>query len=230
MDLKGKAALSQLRNPSLSEGDKAQFLLNLFVDEKDMDSTLSSMGVALASDTVVKETADRLMTKVRQEMESRRAKSLSKELPGGVYVKAVLDFFVKFEISRALRYDLPFSALLISFQGLPEDKAIQENHGDSLRGLQNVLVTDMRKCLRDSDFVGYLGFNRFIIVTPMTRPDALIPIIKKFQETLTRQVALPDGSRAWVRPRCGTTTFDKEVLNTYPKLYASMMKSWQSDT
>jgi PleD family two-component response regulator len=146
-----------------------------------------------------------------------------------VYVKAVLDFFLKFEVSRSLRYNLPFSALLISFQGLPEDKESQDRQGEALRGLQNVLVGDMRKVLRDSDFVGYLTFNRFLVVTPMTVADAATIIIKKIRDRLTRQVALPDGTRAWIRPRCGIATFDKDRVNTYQKLYQELNRHWQAD-
>ena len=169
-----------------------------------------------------------VMQKVRQEMAARREKAASRELPAGVYVKAVLDFFVKAEISRATRYNLPFSALLISFQGLPEDKASLEAQGESLRGLQNVLIGDLRRLLRESDFVGYLSFNRFLVVLPMTGLDAVPAILRKLQDSLNRQVALPDGTRLAIRPRTGAATFDKEATGTYPKLYAELVKSWQA--
>ena len=134
----------------------------------------------------------------------------------------------KSEISRASRYKLPFSALLVSFQGLPEDKAALEAHGDSLRGLQNVLIGDLRRNLRESDFVGYLSFNRFLVVLPMTAMDAVPSILRKLQDQLARQVALPDGTRLAIRPRVGTAAFDKETTGTYAKLYAELARSWQA--
>lgn len=228
VDLKGKAALAQLRDARSSEAEKVHFLLEMFADEKELEQVMGQVKESLDPETVARDVGNQVMAKARAEMASRREKHMSKELPAGVYVKAVLDFFIKFEISRALRYDLPFSALLISFQGLPEDKAGQEQHGDALRGLQNVLIGDLRKFLRESDFVGYLSFNRFLVVLPMTKADTVPIIVKKFQENLNRQVALPNGTKLNIKPRCGAATFEKETANTYPKIYAELLKSWQA--
>jgi hypothetical protein len=228
VDLKGRAAMAQLRNSGTSESEKVHFLLEMFADEKELDEVMGQAREALDPDTVARDVGNQVMQKVRQEMAARREKHMSKELPAGVYVKAVLDFFIKSEISRATRYGLPFSALLLSFQGLPEDKAGQEAHGDALRGLQNVLIGDLRKSLRESDFVGYLAFNRFLVVLPMTTLETVPTIIKKFQDNLIRQVALPNGARLSIKPRCGIAGFDKEAANTYPKIYSELVKSWQA--
>lgn len=226
-DLKGKAALAQLRDSASSETEKVQFLLEMFADEKEMEEVMGLVRETLDQESLAKDVGDQVMQKVRHEMGSRRDRQVSKELPPGVYAKAVLDFFIKSEISRSLRYELPFAALLVSFQGLPEDKAGHERHGDALRGLQNVLIGDLRRFLRDSDFVGYLTFNRFLVVLPMTTTEGIPSIQKKLQENLNRQVALPDGSRLSIHPRCGVAFFDKENLNTYQKIYGELTKSWQ---
>ena len=227
-DLKGKAALAQLRDGHTSEAEKVHFLLEMFADEKELDEVMGQVKESLDPESVARDVGDQVMQKARQEMAARREKQNSKELPAGVYVKAVLDFFIKSEVSRALRYNLPFSALLLSFQGLPEDKAGFETHGDALRGLQNVLIGDLRKFLRESDFVGYLTFNRFLVVLPMTTLDVAPRIIKKFQENLNRQVALPNGTRLAIHTRCGLAAFDKAGTNSYPKIYAELVKSWQA--
>jgi GGDEF domain-containing protein len=227
-DLKGKAARAQLQAANVSDAEKVQFLLEMFGDEKEMDDVMGRAREGLDPEALAREAGNQVMQKVRQEMNARREKAASKDLPAGVYVKAVLDFFLKSEISRASRYKLPFSALLISFQGLPEDKPSLEAQGDALRGLQNVLVGDLRRNLRESDFVGYLGFNRFLVVLPMTGLDAVPVILRKLQEQLARQVALPDGTRLTLRPRTGVAGYDKEKTGTYPKLYAELVKSWQA--
>lgn len=229
-DLKGKAVLAQLKDEAASEAEKVQFLLEMFSDEKEMEGVMGLVRETLDQESLAKDVGDQVMQKVRAELASRRDKHMSKELPPGVYVKAVLDFFIKSEISRASRYDLPFTALLLSFHGLPEDKASQEKHADALRGLQNVLIGDLRRFLRESDFVGYLTFNRFLLVLPMTTLDGVPPIVKKFSGNLSRQVALPDGSRLSIRPRIGMAAFDKESLNTYQKIYAELQRSWQGAT
>jgi hypothetical protein len=227
-DLKGKALLAQLRDGGSTEAEKVQFVLEMFPDEKEMESVMSLVRETLDQESVAKDVGDQVMQKVRHEMAARRDRMMSKELPAGVYVKAVLDFFIKSEISRATRYGLPFTALLLSFQGLPEDKPSLERHGEALRGLQNVLIGDLRRFLRESDFVGYLTFNRFLVVLPMTTLDAVPSIVKKFSEHLTRQVALPDGSKLTLKPRTGTASFEKDTFNTYQKIYAELMRAWQA--
>jgi hypothetical protein len=229
-DLKGKAVLAQLKDAESSEAEKVQFLLEMFSDEKEMESVMDLVRETMDQESLAKDVGDQVMQKVRAELGSRRDKHMSKELPPGVYVKAVLDFFIRSEISRATRYDLPFSALLLSFHGLPEDKPSLEKHADALRGLQNVLIGDLRRFLRESDFVGYLTFNRFLLVLPMTTLEGVPPIVKKFTGNLSRQVALPDGSRLSIRPRIGMAAFDKENLNSYQKIYAELQRSWQGAT
>ncbi len=229
-DLKGKAALAQLNAPGVSDPERVQFLLEMFADEKEMDVVMGRARDGLDPETLAREAGGQVMQKARQEMAARREKAASKELPAGVYIKAVLDFFIKSEISRASRYNLPFSALLISFHGLPEDKAAFEAQGDALRGLQNVLIGDLRRNLRESDFVGYLSFNRFLVVLPMTPLDAVPAILRKLAGQMGRQVALPDGTRLSIRPRVGVAAFDKETAGTYPKLYAELVRSWQAAT
>jgi hypothetical protein len=229
-DLKGRAVMAQMRDANVTESEKIHFLLEMFIDEKEMEEIMGQMHETLAQDSMAKEVGNQMMQKARQEMMARREKIMSKELPAGVYVKAVLDFFFKSEISRAIRYQLPFSALLLSFQGLPEDKASMEKHADALRGLQNVLIGDLRKSMRDSDFVGYLSFNRFLVVLPMTKVDAVASILKKFQDNLTRQVALPDGTRLSIQVRSGIAGFEKDSANTFQKIYAELVKSWNSSS
>jgi GGDEF domain-containing protein len=227
-DLKGRAAMAQLRDSGISEAEKIQFLLEMFSDEKEMEDVMGRAREGLDPEAVAREAGGQVMQKVRQEMANRREKAATKELPPGVYVKAVLDFFIKFELSRALRYQLPFSAMLVSFQGLPEDKLAFETHGEALRGLQNVLIGDLRRFLRESDFVGYLAFNRFLVVLPMTTMETVPAILKKFHENLNRQVALPNGTRLAIKPKVGVSAFEKDTVNTYPKIYAEHLKNWQA--
>ena len=189
----------------------------MFPDEKELDSVMSLVRETLDQDSLAKDVADQVMQKVRVEQAARREKHMSKELPPACTSRRCWTSSSSPRISRASRYDLPFTALLLSFQGLPEDKAAIEKHGEALRGLQNVLIGDLRRYLRESDFVGYLTFNRFLVVLPMTTLEGVPSIVKKFSENLSRQVALPDGSRLAVKPRIGTAAFDKENLQQLPE-------------
>ncbi len=228
-DIKSQAALAQIENVGMAPDEKVNFMLELFSSEQEMDDAMGLVQNSLSVETVAKDVANQILAKVRKEMAVRKNKAMSKELPAGIYVRAVLDFFIRFEVNRAKRYDLPFSVIMLAFQGLPEDEESHRLHGLALRGLQNLLLEDLRKTLRASDFVGYLSFNRFIIVLPMTQGAEVPKITTKLQETLNRQLALPDARRIWVRPRCGICAFEKDKFDSYKKIYAELNRSWQND-
>jgi len=147
----------------------------------------------------------------------------------GVYPKAVTEFFLRYEARRAARYAVPFSALLVSFQGLPEDKESLDHHPAELRGLFNILVGDLRNLLRDVDFVGCLGYNRVLVVLPMTVAENSRMVARKIRERLGREVALPAGIRSWVRPRIGLSAFDHAGSDGLKEIMAKLSQNWMED-
>jgi hypothetical protein len=228
-DLKARVLAHQLRDPETSIEAKAAMLGELVHDEGELDGVLAIAFQLLGVDDLARQVGQQIAEKVKLRILEERERCASRELPQGVYPKAVTEFFLRYEARRASRYGVPFSALLLSFQGLPEDRESVEKHGTELRGLFHILVGDLRGILRDVDFVGSLGYNRILIVLPMTVEANSDIVVKKIRERLGREVALPGGKRLWVRPRLGLSSFDHSESDGLKEIMAKLSQKWQED-
>jgi hypothetical protein len=228
-DLKGRVLAQQLRDPNASIEAKAATLGELVHDEGEIEGVLAMAFQLVGVDDLARQVGHQIAEKVRLRILEERERSASRELPQGVYPKAVTEFFLRYEARRAARYGVPFSALLLSFQGLSEDRESLEKYGTELRGLFHILVGDLRGILRDVDFVGSLGYNRILIVLPMTLETNSDIVVKKIRERLGREVALPDGKRLWVRPRLGISSFDHSESDGLKEIMAKLSQKWQED-
>jgi len=228
-DLKARAFATQLRNTDLSVEEKSGLLEELAVGEQELDGIMETALSLVGEDEIAKQIAVDIVGKVREKLRLEREKKAGSELPAGVYPRAVAEFFLRYELRRAHRYDVPFTAMLISFQGLSEAPEVVKAHENSLRSLANMLANDLRLLLRDVDFVGHLGYNRFFVVLPMTSFENAMNVHKKFKDQLSRQVALPTGEKAWVRPRIGMVPVLGGQKMSLTAIYEATSRKWQED-
>lgn len=228
-NLKAKVLANQLRDPDASVESKAATLGELVHEEGEIDSVLEIAMRMVGPDELARQVGLQIAERVRLRIVEERERAVSRELPQGVYPKAVTEFFLRYEARRAARYGVPFSAILVSFQGLPEDHESVERWGTPLRGLFHILGGDLRAMLRDVDFVGSLGFNRLLIVLPMTLEANSAVVVRKIREHLGREVALPDGQRVWVRPRLGVSSFDHSQADGLKEIMNKLSSKWQED-
>jgi len=228
-DLKARAFATQLRNTELSVEEKSGLLEELAGGEGELDGIMETALSLVGQDDIAKQVALDIVGKVREKLRLEREKKAGSELPAGVYPRAVAEFFLRYELRRAHRYDVPFTAMLVSFQGLSEAPEVVKAHENSLRSLANMLANDMRILLRDVDFVGHLGYNRFFVVLPMTPFDNALNVHKKFKDQLSRQVALPTGEKAWVRPRIGMVPVLGGQKMSLSAIYEATSRKWQED-
>jgi hypothetical protein len=228
-DLKAKVLAGQLRDPNGTIETKAGALGELIQDEAEIEGILEMAFNLVGTDELAQQIGHQIAEKVRNRLREERERAASRDLPAGVYPKAVAEFFLRYETRRASRYGVPFSAMLVSFQGLPEDKESLEAHGIELRGLFHVLAGDLRSQLREVDFVGSLGYNRILIVLPMTVEANGVLVGRKIRERLGREVALPTGERTWVRPRLGVASFGQAESDGLREIMARLSQNWQED-
>jgi hypothetical protein len=228
-DLKARVLAHQLRDPEATIESKAATLGELVHDETEIEGIMEMAFQIVGVDELARQVGQQIAERVRLRILEERERSASRELPQGVYPKAVTEFFLRYEARRASRYGVPFSALLLSFQGLPEDRESVEKDGTQLRGLFHILVGDLRAMLRDVDFVGSLGYNRILIVLPMTVEANSDLVVKKIRERLGREIALPEGGRLWVRPRLGLSSFDHSESDGLKEIMAKLSQKWQED-
>lgn len=228
-DLKAKVFAAQLREQDGSIDAKAGVLGELIQDEGEIEGVLEMAFNLVGADELVHQIGAQIAEKVKQRLREERERAASRDLPAGVYPKAVAEFFLRYETRRASRYGVPFSALLVSFQGLPEDREWLDMYGNELRGLFHVLAGDLRAHLREVDFLGSLGYNRILVVLPMTvEPNAQF-VARKIRERLGREVALPTGDRVWVRPRLGVAAFGQTESDGLREIMARLSQNWQED-
>ena len=228
-DLKAKVLAAQLRDREGTIEEKAGMLGELVQDEGEIDGILEIACSLVGGDELVHQIGAQIAERVRLRIREERERAASRELPAGVYPKAVAEFFLRYETRRAARYGVPFSAMLVSFQGLPEDKEALDAHGIGLRGLFHVLAGDLRSHLREVDFVGSLGYNRILVVLPMIVEANGKMVTKKIYEHMGREVVLPDGKRVWVRPRLGVASFGQSEPDGLREIMARLSQNWQED-
>ena len=228
-DLKARVLAHQLRDSEATIESKAATLGELVHDESEIEGIMEMAFQIVGVDELARQVGQQIAERVRMRILEERERSASRDLPQGVYPKAVTEFFLRYEARRASRYGVPFSALLLSFQGLPEDREAVEKNGTELRGLFHILLGDLRSMLRDVDFVGTLGYNRILIVLPMTVEANSDLVVKKIRERLGREIALPSGQRLWVRPRLGLSSFDHSESDGLKEIMAKLSQKWQED-
>jgi len=228
-DLKAKVLAAQLRDQDGSIDSKAGVLGELIQDEGEIEGVLEMAFNLVGADELIHQIGAQIAEKVRHRLREERERAASRDLPAGVYPKAVAEFFLRYETRRASRYGVPFSAMLLSFQGLPEDREWLDMYGNELRGLFHVLAGDLRAHLREVDFLGSMGYNRILVVLPMTVEANATLVARKVRERLGREVALPTGDRVWVRPRIGVASFGQTESDGLREIMARLSQNWQED-
>lgn len=110
-------------------------------------------------------------TLIYEEIESVKRELMEEEskkvMPEGVLSLENMTLFVKKEIAKAARYDLPFSALAFSvvtakYKEAHRDKKIPAQH------LLDYVLVRLARVVRDTDIVGKFKKNQMIVLLPMT--------------------------------------------------------------
>jgi len=108
------------------------------------------------------------LKKKAQQMEEPEKKKEKPGLPKGVLNRNNILFFIDKEISRAVRYSTPFSAMLLTILKVTPEKPVPKG---SITGndVMNAVLTELAKAVRDSDMVGLLDKKKMLTLFPMTK-------------------------------------------------------------
>ena len=88
--------------------------------------------------------------------------------PKGVLNRKSTLYFIGKEISRSIRYDTPFSAIVFSILKVTPQKPVPKG-AITRNDIINVALGDMAKAFRDTDIVGTLDNKKIIAILPMTK-------------------------------------------------------------
>jgi hypothetical protein len=108
-----------------------------------------------------------IYTEIERQKQIRFEKEENREMPPGVLTQANLKLFIQKEISKAARYDLPFSALAFTvvratFKEKRPGKKIPA------RVLLDQVLHRLARIVRDTDLVGTVRRNQMIALLPLT--------------------------------------------------------------
>jgi len=138
------------------------------------------------------------------------------EIPGGIFDRKTILSYLEKEIARAMRYDTPFSVLVLSVLKITpgikmeiEDRFKKAVVAQLLRTLANVF--------RNSDVIGMLDKNKLLAILPMTISSEAKLAIRRIMRTIHEQEYIVDDIPLSIQMAGSSTTFDQDRTPTLDK-------------
>lgn len=177
-DLADQEGINALLSVPLKNQEKAIGALSVYrrssQDFSDSELLLMSIFAAQAVEAVEK----------TEQLECLK-KQASYDSLTGIYNRRFLLLRMEEELKRAQRHKLNFS---IAFIDLDNFKKFNDSHGHLLGDkLLKDIISTIRQGLRKNDFIGRVGGEEFIIVTPETGKDGAITLSQKMLERVQQQ-------------------------------------------
>ena len=154
-----------------------------------------------------------VMRQVRQHLER---KNRGYELPKGIFDIRATMFFLDHEIKLFLRYNAPFSTLMISCVGVTANE--EREHAPSVEETAAIIpgiLKVSKKMLRDLDLIGVMGQisdNVPFIILPMTDEPGAQCVIARLQGTFAKAEFMHNGRN--VSPKIIMTSFEFDKIKT----------------
>jgi hypothetical protein len=152
-----------------------------------------------------------IYSEINKQKQIKRAQEAKKKMPPGVLKSEAIMFVIKKEISRASRYDLPFSALSFSVvkakpkTGDPADAITQQ-------AVMDAILHRLAAILREADIIGQLGKNKMVGLLPMTIQSDAKLALRRTMRLLHGDPIEVDGIPLAVKIAGVSTTFDPERM------------------
>ena len=119
------------------------------------------------------------------------------ELPKGIFDIKVTTFFLDHEIKRYIRYNTPFSTILISIASVKkEDGTTAPPSSDETGVIVPHTLTAVKKMLRDLDLVGvmvWISDNVPFVILPMTDEAGAHAVIARLNRELNKTEIMVNG-------------------------------------
>ena len=152
-----------------------------------------------------------IYSEINKQKQIKREQEAKKKMPPGVLKSQAIMFVIKKEISRASRYDLPFSALSFSVvkakpkTGGPADAIKQQ-------AVMDAILHRLADILREADIIGQLGKNKMVGLLPMTMQSDAKLALRRTMRLLHGDPIEVDGIPLAVKIAGVSTTFDPERM------------------
>ena len=152
-----------------------------------------------------------IYSEINKQKQIKREQEAKKKMPPGVLKSQAIIFVIKKEISRASRYDLPFSALSFSVvktkpkTGGPADAITQQ-------AVMDAILHRLADILREADIIGQLGKNKMVGLLPMTMQSDAKLALRRTMRLLHGDPIEIDGIPLTVKIAGVSTTFNAERM------------------
>ncbi len=152
-----------------------------------------------------------IYSEINKQKQIKREQEAKKKMPPGVLKSQDIMFVIKKEISRASRYDLPFSALSFS---VVKAKPKTGDSADAItqQAVMDAILRRLADILREADIIGQLGKNKMIGLLPMTMQSDAKLALRRTIRLLHSDPIEVDGIPLTVKIVGVSTTFDAERM------------------
>jgi len=109
-----------------------------------------------------------IFTEISKQKKRKQEQKTKRKSPSGILNSKSLMFVLEKEISRSLRYDLPFAALSFSVVTAKPEKPVPSGT-ITHQLLTDAILQRLSTIVRDADLAGHLGKNKVVVLLPMTQ-------------------------------------------------------------
>jgi len=148
-----------------------------------------------------------------QKETSKAKKPTKTALPKGILKRNSVLYILKKEINRSMRYETPFSVLMLSVFEVKSEKQVAPDSidHDDHEMVMNLVLDQLAGIFRESDIIGRLADNKILVILPMTAEinsrNAMSRILKQIND---RRFEI-DGVGLTLRLAGSVTAFDKDL-------------------
>ena len=138
-------------------------------------------------------------------------------MPKGILVRNSILYILEKEVARSMRYDTPFSVLMLSVFKVTPSKPLPAGAINRENIMQFILTNLIRIC-RTTDIIGVLDQNKFLILLPMTPEKESRAAMRRILKQVHDAEYLVDGIEILIKLAGVVTTFDKDRTPTLSDL------------
>ena len=180
-------------------------------EDEELGEILTIVRSKVQSEEIDENDFKEIYSEINKQKQIKREQEAKKKMPPGVLKSQAIMFVIKKEISRASRYDLPFSALSFSLvktkpkTGGPADAITQQ-------AVMDAILHRLADILREADIIGQLGKNKMVGLLPMTMQSNAKLALRRTMRLLHGDPIEVDGIPLTVKIAGVSTTFDPERM------------------
>jgi hypothetical protein len=150
-----------------------------------------------------------ILAEINKQKDNKKRRNAKKIMPGDILDSEGLTFFLEKEISRSLRYDLPFATMSFSVvSAKPKTKAPTDTI--TQKALIDAVLHKLAAKIRGADMVALFGKNKVVALLPMTPQDEGKLALRRHLKLLNTETVEVKGIPVAIQVAGVITNFDSD--------------------